>query len=207
MTGTGRCGTRYASHVLRAAGVVCGHEQVFTFGVARGRTPRWRGFEADASWLAVPRLSEVRARTVLLVRHPLDVAHSMLQLGWFTPQRASISRVLAAVDPRILGEPTRADQAMALWLRWNTVARPHAAHVVRFGDLVADPAVLLRAAGVAARAAPGALEAIHADTTKTNSKVDRKQPHPRPAWGDIRPSLREQAQELAAEFGYPREET
>ncbi len=203
VVGTGRCGTRYASHVLSAAGVRCGHEQVFTFRVALGiRQPRWATFTADSSWLAVPSLP-VKARTILLVRHPLDVVHSMLQLGWFADdQRKDVARVIYRHRPQIRAEATRPDKALAMWLHWNTCALPYAHAVVRFEDMTRDPRALLAPAGVTGRPTAAALEEILADPARVNTKDDKKTPTPRPKWTDFRPELARAALRVAAMFGY-----
>lgn len=204
MVGTGRCGTRYASYVLRAAGVECGHEQVYTFRTALGiRQPRWATFTADSSWLAVPSLPVAEARTLLLVRHPLDVVHSMLALGWFADdQRKDVARVIYRHRPQIRAEATRADKALAMWVHWNTCALPYAHAVVRFEDMVADPAALLVPAGVEGRPSPEAVAEITADPRKVNTKDDKKVPTPRPRWDDFRPGLAQAALRVAAMFGY-----
>lgn len=204
VVGTGRCGTRYASHVLRAAGVECGHEQVYTFRVALGiRQPRWATFTADSSWLAVPPLPVAEARTLLLVRHPLDVVHSMLALGWFADdQRKDVARVIYRHRPQIRAEATRPDKALAMWVHWNTCALPYAHAVVRFEDMVRDPAALLAPAGVTARPSREAVAQIAADPEKTNAKTVKKVPTPRPEWGGFRPGLAQAALRVAAMFGY-----
>lgn len=204
VVGTGRCGTRYASHVLQASGVRCGHEQVFTFRVALGiRQPRWATFTADSSWLAVPSLPVAEARTILLVRHPLDVVHSMLALGWFADdQRKDVARVIYRHRPQIRAEATRADKALAMWVHWNTCALPYAFDVVRFEDMVRDPAALLGPAGVTARPSREAVAQIAADPEKTNAKTVKKVPTPRPTWDDFRPALAQAALRVAAMFGY-----
>lgn len=204
VTGTGRCGTRYASHVLSAAGVPCGHEDVFTFRVAnQGHRPKWGGLAADSSWLAVPFLPRLGARVVLLVRHPLDVVRSMLALGWFADgQRLQISRAVGRHRPEVHAERSRADQCLSLWLHWNTCALPYAFDVVRFEDMVRDPAALLAPAGVTGRPTAAALEEILADPDRVNTKDDKKTTTPRPAWDDFRPELARAALRVAAMFGY-----
>lgn len=204
VTGTGRCGTRYASHVLRAAGVECGHEDVFTFPtVNKGRAPEWGGLGADVSWLAVPHLPRLDARTILLVRHPLDVTHSMLALGWFADgQRLLVSRAVERFRPEVLAETTRADRCLALWVHWNTAALPYAFDVVRFEDMVADPRALLAPACVTGRPTAAALAEIRADPARVNDKADKKTPTARPEWTDFRPALARAAARAASMFGY-----
>lgn len=207
VTGTGRCGTRYASNLLAASGVRAGHEQVFTFRTAlRDRTPNWGGYDADVSWLAVPHLP-VNARTILLVRHPLDVVHSMLSLGWFAQgERLLIHRVVEKHRPEVLDETTRHDRCLALWLYWNIAASLHAEAVVRFEDMVADPAALLDPAGITARPSMSALTEILSDSERVNGKDDKKVPTPRPGWGDFRPVLARAALDAAGWFGYQEED-
>lgn len=203
VVGTGRCGTRYASHVLRAAGVECGHEQVFTFRVALGiRRPAWASFAADSSWLAVPSLP-VKARTILLVRHPLDVVHSMLSLGWFADdRRKDVAKVIYRHRPEITAEATRADKCLAMWCHWNTAALPYAYDLVRFEDMIRDPRALLAPACVTGRPSAEALAAIRADPRRVNDKADKKIPTARPEWDDFRPGLARAALRTAGMFGY-----
>lgn len=204
VTGTGRCGTRYASHLLRAAGVACGHEQVYTFRVARGlRTPDWGEFDADASWMAVPFLPNLRTPALLLVRHPLPVVRSMLSLGWFAEgQRKLIANTVDRHRPEVHAEATRTDKALALWVHWNLSALPYVREVVRFEDMVRDPAALLAPAEVTTRPDPAELAAIRTDPTRTNDKADKKQPTPAVGWGDFRPALARAARQAAEIFGY-----
>ena len=73
VTGTGRSGSGWISLVLRNAGVLCGHEQVYNpFGVCWKRwvkdEPEWH---ADSSWLALPHLDKFDGPVFQLVRHPL----------------------------------------------------------------------------------------------------------------------------------------
>lgn len=206
VVGTGRCGTRYASHVLRAAGVECGHEGVFTFRVALGaRDPAWNHFTADSSWLAVPVLPGVDARSVLLVRHPLDVVRSMLALGWFADDdRKDVARVIYRHRPEVKAERTCADKALAMWMHWNLAALPYVNAVVRMEDMVRDPLTLLGPAGVTTPRVPLALTEMRADAR--NGKHGKKAPTDRPQWTDFRTGLALAARQVADMFGYDPDE-
>lgn len=204
VTGTGRSGTRWCAHLLRAAGVNCGHEQVFTFRVALGRRPhRWREFAADSSWLAVPLLPALRVPAYLVVRHPLKVAHSMLQLGWFAQdQRRDVNGVIYQHLPQVRDEATREDKALAMWLHWNLTALPYAAHVFRLEHLLTTGGADLLTAAGRGPVPPAELEAIAADPARRNTKTDRKRPADPPRWGDFRPELAVAARRVAQMFGY-----
>lgn len=211
VVGTGRCGTRYASHILRAAGVECGHEQVFTFRVALGiRDVRWEGFDADASWLAVPRLADLHLNAVMVVRHPLRVVHSMLELGWFADdRRKDVAKVIYQYRPEIAHERTRADKALAMWTLWNLGALPYVRHWVRLEDIgPAGPGIapLLAAARAPGPADPEELTRIRGDAKRSNLKTAAKVAHPAPGWDDFRPALARAARQTAAMFGYDPDE-
>jgi hypothetical protein len=90
ITGTGRCGTAFAAHLLESAGVYCTHEVVFNpmgWSAAQEQMrlmierPEWN-WTAESSWggavhLTRPELDSVTV--VHLVRHPKKVLDSHLR--------------------------------------------------------------------------------------------------------------------------------
>lgn len=101
VTGCGRSGTSYAATVLTAAGIPCGHEELFhprvrslpDFGTRRG----------DASWLAAPFVSKLPDGTVVLhqVRDPVQVIGSFYGLR-FLGSRGLYSFRRPSGPPRLL---------------------------------------------------------------------------------------------------------
>lgn len=82
ITGTGHCGTVWASEVLRACGLTAVHEGIFQTSIQDH--DEWTNeFEAEVSCKAAPYLSEIGDGVVVahLVRNPLDVVRSM----YYTP--------------------------------------------------------------------------------------------------------------------------
>lgn len=85
VTGTGRCGTGFASQWLTSAGVRCGHESFFMYRgyeAAMQRMAMFHQFAADASWMAAPYLDEEHLKGVPVVhqiRHPKKVIASWIR--------------------------------------------------------------------------------------------------------------------------------
>lgn len=205
ITGTGRSGTRFAAHLLRAAGVNCGHERVFSFRpLLRERPVAWGNWQADSSWMAVPHLAAHDGPAVLVVRHPLLVAKSMLELGWFRhDKRLDIAKLIYRFRPQIRAEKTRPDKVMAMWVHWNTAALPYVAGVFRLEDLNEHGAAdLLDAVGVRRRPDPADLQAIRSDPQRANLKVDVPRESWSVDWADFRPELRSAGRRVARMFGY-----
>jgi hypothetical protein len=129
VTGTGRCGTGYVAELLTAAGIPCGHEDVYTpWGIVTQP-----GLAADASWLAVPSLKAFHGRLVQLVRHPLAVIRSFVSIGFFRehldwPHRAFAFQHFERTGPEI-------SDAMRWYLQWNARIEPYASIRIRVEDL------------------------------------------------------------------------
>lgn len=204
ITGTGRSGTGYMAEILRASGVVCGHEGVFTTAAVLGRSlPAWGEYEADSSWLAVPLLPWMRVErqqhVVLVVRRPLAVVRSFLALGVFD-RWDDYQAVVREATPLTLAEPTAADRALAHWCAWNVAASLSADEVVRIEDLHPDRVVpWVQALG---RDPAPVEEAFKTVPRNVNARTEAKQ-----GVGSIMPSLfrppiLETARRIAAGFGY-----
>lgn len=204
VVGTGRSGTGYMSRLLTAIGVPCGHEQVFGPAQAtRVKPVVWGKWEADASWLAVPRLPMLGVPVVLVTRHPLPTVRSMVQLGQFTDDGADglYGSVIREFRPEVYAERTEPDRALAMWVHWTVAAAAHADHILALEHLTAD-----RLTGVLHDLGAGVdLDTVQAalDTTPPANRADhRKRISYRPSWTDHRRQLADLARRLAALFGY-----
>lgn len=135
ITGTGRSGTGYCAGLLRACGVRCGHEAVFTPSVALGRQiVDWAGHEADCSWLAAPLLGRSGITyEVLVTRHPAAVIRSWLELN-ILDRDDDYTAVIELHTPRT-AQGAMADRALRHWMSWNLLAGARAAEVVRLEDV------------------------------------------------------------------------
>lgn len=134
ITGTGRCGTKFASKAFTSAGIPCGHEQVFRF--RRMRRPA-RHLVAESSWAALAYLDSRWAREAILVhlvRHPLKVIGSWLGSDGLihadVSERPGLRRwnVFAA---RLLPDLYEFDNLQEMgayrWVRWNSLLEEHTA--------------------------------------------------------------------------------
>jgi len=136
ITGTGRCGTHWASRVLQ-----CGHQAVFRHEHSLGEPHYWGNQLGDASFEAVPLLPIIRpelSRVVLLVRNPYRVIRSWLAVGAFgANMRADYgmwSSVLDIFFPTVLASDDPVERAARFWCDWNMAVLPYATHVLRVED-------------------------------------------------------------------------
>jgi len=201
VTGTGRCGTGFASQVLNSAGVGCTHEGVFTLDgweyaihliKERRRNPAW-GWQADSSWLAVPFLDrpELAAMTVVhLVRHPKKVMDSHLRLMAHRPEAVPYYQGMEDYLPELATYDV-IDRAAYWYLKLNEMAAARADLFHRVED---DAGVLLDKLGVDWAGKPSF------DDTTYNS---------RPGYGpsdvllsDVSQPLRDQLAEMSLRYGY-----
>ncbi|WFE45310.1 hypothetical protein [Verrucosispora sp. WMMD1129] len=199
VTGSGRCGTKYLSALLTAAGVPCGHEQVFN---ADG-PPVWpAGLRADSSWMAVPHLP-LSCPVVLLVRHPLAVVRSWVEIGFFTHDAGNPTHgPLRRFAPQVYEETTPADAALSMWLHLTRAALPHATRVVRIEHLDARRAYrLLRWAGARSRPAREAVRSVPPRMNRHEEMRQRTGLRHQPAWAVHRPELADAARRLAVDVG------
>jgi hypothetical protein len=126
----GRSGTRYASKVLRAAGLDVGHEK--------------EGADGMVSWRSVGIESDFRDRSVVWhqVREPLGVVssfHTVMGRSW---------RFVSDADHRIpLGDPILV-RCMKYWSYWNQECERRAEQTYRVEDLMSLLPLLLRRLGV-----------------------------------------------------------
>lgn len=141
ITGAPRSGTKHLATLLTAAGVPAGHEKAHN---ARRRGDWPSGLAVDSSWMAATMLDCVAAPVVLLVRHPLRVVKSLVEIGFFgdidakNPTHGPLRRFA----PAVYKHPTVPDRALAAWLVLTRAALTRAEMVIRHHQL--DSAVLAR---------------------------------------------------------------
>lgn len=133
VTGCGQSGTTYVAELLTAAGLDCGHEQVFN---------RWTpGFDTcpsipdegecpagDSSFAAAPFLDRVPdgVTVVHLVRSPLDVIRSVVGRRQMDQPRAWPWVRFVDHHTGILEIGPGARRAAAYWVRWNRLVEERA---------------------------------------------------------------------------------
>lgn len=194
VTGTERCGTTYFARLVNRAGVLCGHEDVYSI---RGAGPRG-DFVADSSWLAVPWLP--LPRVAHLVRNPLHVVNSFLSFGFFTESRFERHRrVVEAVIGRLPDRPEYA--AVRYWLDWTAVIDRYAEKTWRLEALplreVAEfTGAPLDALQAAAKRVP--------DTVNTARRWPTYAEHPPLRFDRLPSDLRAELYARAAAYGYSR---
>lgn len=146
VTGSGRSGTGWCAAVLNSAGIFSGHENVFGPRQTKPYTLiDWCGYNADCSWLAVPRLPMVNVKAALVVRDPLAVVASMEHIMFGKPDYENQFSDVAARA----GMTPDLDGYLRFWLDWNrrAVNEGHVEVVFTLDQLVQDPALLTYWAG------------------------------------------------------------
>jgi len=139
MTGTGRCGTKFHSRLLRSIGWEAKHELVFdpnvTLANVQQRMQRLGSVvDAEASWIVTAFLSHPALKNIKivhLVREPLPCMASMLQVTNFYGMRDAnplngpvefwlrcLYRHLPEIE-QMKGKPLK--QAMIMYLAWNRI--------------------------------------------------------------------------------------
>ncbi len=83
---TPRSATGWASQVLTAMGLQCGHETYYNLHLQQPENKN-EGIWGDSSWLAVPFIKYLPSGTIVLhqIRNPWDTIASLVGLGWFGP--------------------------------------------------------------------------------------------------------------------------
>lgn len=201
VVGTGRCGSGYASHILRACGLPTGHESIFSaFGV---RPVPYR-VVGDSSWLAVPYLEpSTELKLIHLVRDPIRVVRSLVGIRFFSDPIHGHWRNFALRHMPEL--PVNDDLTAAIkWtLGWNERCAQLSGHDesrrVRLESLTTIEAVqgLVGLAGgqVGSAQAAQALNAVPRNyNARTRGNI---------GWSDIpKNDLGEQLRKLAVRYGY-----
>lgn len=141
ITGSGRCGTTWISRALTRVGVPTGHEAVFHPG-----EPVWpEDIRGDSSWVAACKLDEVDEPVALLVRHPLAVVKSLMEIGFFTWDTGnSYHEPLAKAFPHVHGWANPQDRALSMWFELNLAALSRAEMIIRFESIIRNPALFGR---------------------------------------------------------------
>lgn len=144
VTGTGRSGTGWCAAVLNSAGIFTSHERVFTPKTAHGGMIDWCEYNADCSWLAVPRLPLMNVDSALVVRHPLEVVASLAHIRFGQePHINPFTDVAASLG----GMTPDLDGYLRFWVNWNTAGLRNTHTVFRFDTLLSDPSLLTKWAG------------------------------------------------------------
>lgn len=180
VTGLGRSGTKYMSKLLRATGIQCTHEGVFSLKAVEANPLKITGSGGDSSWLAAPFLRLLPQHTTVLhqVRNPIDTAAS-----WVARDRSD-QNPYTRFAARYCGfdyfslEPTL--RAARLWVAWNAMIESTASthkyiryriedvdtkFIVAVSALVGSPCSK-PAAARALRSVPGGVN--HRSDTKTS---------------------------------------
>lgn len=141
VTGSGRCGTTWLARALTRVGVPCGHEEVFN-----PWTTGWPDdIRGEVSWVAACRLDKVTEPLALLVRHPLLVVKSMVEIGFFTWDLTNLyHEPLAEAFPEVYDWRTPQDRALETWVALNSAALTRAEMVLRFELVRRDPELFAR---------------------------------------------------------------
>lgn len=210
VTGCARSGTGYTAMLLRAAGITCGHEgAIGPDQVLFAMPPTWGELDGDSSWLATALLPLGGVVVGHQVRHPLDVIRSLTGMRLFaTPavhrEHIPYFSVIQAATPSVMDEATEPDAAARYWVEWNRRARSHASVWWRVEDLKDPTAAAAAVTGLGHARGPGEMaNAISIVPTDYNSRTfPFMERDDSVTWGDVRPALRAEMQELAAEYGY-----
>ena len=150
ITGSGRCGTKYLSNVLTAVGVKTYHETAFSASTRN----RWPGDAAgEASWMASTMLESISCPVVLLVRHPLEVVRSWVEIGFFGRDLDNPTHdPLRHRFPSVYGYEHPADRALAQWYATTAETLRRAEVMIRLE--LFGPETLQRLTAWAGRPAP-----------------------------------------------------
>lgn len=200
VTGSGRCGTTWMSRALTRAGVPCGHEAVFHPGEAV-----WPDhLRADSSWVAACRLGDVTDPVVLLVRHPLSVVKSLVEIGFFGwDLDNAYHEVLRAAFPHVYRWATPQDCALSMWLSLNESALTRAEMVLRMEQVTVDPELFGRFLSWAGGNPRRAEEALtEPPCNRHRESRQRTWITHRPVWATHDPDLARRSRTLARTLGY-----
>lgn len=129
--GTGRCGTRYMSHVLHACSLDCGHENWWTLRPHRRKS----GLDGDSSWMALPsiELGLWSGPVVHITRHPVHVVSSLAGIEFFSRRRAFGD--FALTHEPALTDTSPFEACVEWWARWNERCADVADLTIRVEDM------------------------------------------------------------------------
>lgn len=203
VTGSGRCGTTWISRALTRAGVPCGHEAVFN--------PQGSGWpdylQGDASWVAACVPDQVDVPTVLLVRRPLDVVKSMVEIGFFTWDVDNpYHQPLLAAFPEVYRWRAPQDRALGAWLALTSATLARAELTLRLEQVRQDPGLFarfLRWTGVEMNSEPLARYALQEPPCNRHEESRQRTGVTwEPSWVAHDPGLADRARHLAGILGY-----
>jgi hypothetical protein len=119
--------------MLNACGVRCGHQQVLTHRQTLGEPIVWGDYEGDASFdaaLMLSRLDLKDIRVTLVVRDPLQVIRSWMELGVFYDSmwqtHEMFAQVLSLHLPQVMQHDRPIERAARYYLDWNAAADRYA---------------------------------------------------------------------------------
>lgn len=161
ITGCGRSGTGWAAAMMTALGHPCGHEA--QFGLAARPMPGTLP-GSDSSWLAVPHLSDLPARTpiVRMMRDPSAVVQSAVERGFLRDVEEPYAAYALQHCP-VIGEARdwlgRVIRWAALWdaplvhvpHRTIYLEAPHLAELRRLGRETITPSMVGKAMALVGR--------------------------------------------------------
>lgn len=200
VTGSGRCGTTWMARALTSVGIPTGHEEVFN-----PWTTDWPDhLRADSSWVAACKLERVTEPVALLVRHPLAVVKSMVEIGFFSWDLANAyHEPLSEAFPEVYDWGTPQDRALEAWVALNSAALTRAEVVLRFELVTRDPELFgrfLAWAGGNPRHAEQAL--AEPPCNRHEESRERTGQTYEPSWDEHDLDLAGRAQALARILGY-----
>ncbi len=125
--GTGRSGTGFMSKLLSLNNIPCGHEEICGYPVERDcyiENIRNTQLKAESSWLAVPFLEDIGKhypdiRYILIVRHPVNVIKSFVELDFFKDTNMGgalqlVKRTIPGID-----KLNPVESSMKYYIEWH----------------------------------------------------------------------------------------
>lgn len=136
ITGTGRCGTGYVSQVLRHCQVPCGHEVIYGPDGPRD----WQNVRGDSSWMAAPHVKGFPGTVIRLLRNPLQVANSLLGIGFFDPKtdHGKYREYARRWCPQAFETSDMRAAATRFIVGWDRMIRPYADLTCKVEELDAE---------------------------------------------------------------------
>lgn len=207
VAGTGRCGTKFMSEVLKSAGVHCTHQQFFTASHEQSYMTRegmadklvaWRTNEwaqnAESSWLAAPFLSLPQMeglKVVHLVRHPKKVINSLVKCQVFESLKryGNFYNFAYQYCQGMEFQQTPKERAAYFYVVWNSMIEPWAD--IRW-MVERDARMLLDKLGIE-----------HDDNIFNNTSYNQRTgPRVDTKLDDLNPPLRAAVERISERYGY-----
>lgn len=163
---------------------------------------------AECSWVAACQLDSVQEPVALLVREPLAVVKSLVEIGFFTWDLANpYHEPLAGAFPQVYEWRSPQDMALEMWARLNTAALARAEVVLRFEQITRDADLFARFLSWAGGNPRHAEEAVGEPAcNRHESSRERTGEVYRTGWDRHDLDLACRAQALARILGYRTEE-